>query len=166
MKDIAKYFGLQVDGRGYAGEVASFTPPELTLAIEDKRAGGMDAPEAVDMGMEGLTCSWTIFSYDRDLLALWGLTANGRVAVSARASLESADGTKTAVKLSSRGLITQLREGEWTPGQGVPLTFTQRCDFFERTHGGVVVHRIDIPNMVRVIGGTDQLEEHRRNIGR
>ena len=166
MRDILKYFGLFVDGRGYAGEVDTFTPPELTLAIEDKRAGGMDAPEAVDMGMEGLSVAFTIFAYDRDLLALWGLAKNGKVAVSARASLESGDGTITPVKLSSRGLITQVREGEWKAGQGVPLTFTQRCDWFQRTHGGQVIHEIDVQNMVRIVNGTDQLAEHRRNIGR
>ena len=166
MEDILKYFGLAVDGRGYAGEVQSFTPPELTLAVEDKRAGGMDAPVAVDMGMEALTVSFAIFSYDRDLLNLWGLARNGRVGVTARASLESPDGSTKAVKLSSRGLITQVREGEWTAGGAPTLVFTQRCDFFERTVAGQVVHRIDVPGMVRIIGGVDQLEEHRRNIGR
>ena len=166
MKDQLKYFGLHVDGRGYVGEVSSYTPPEMTLAVEEKRAGGMDAPQAVDMGMEAITVSWSIHTYSRDLLALWGLVAGGKVPVTVRGSLESGNGTVTPVKLESRGLITQVREGEWTPGGSPTLTFTQRCDFFRRTHDGQVVHEIDVENMVRVIGGTDQLAEHRRNIGR
>lgn len=53
-RDILKNFNLFVDGRGYAGNVSEYTPPNLAVQTEDHRAGGMDAPIALDMGMEGL----------------------------------------------------------------------------------------------------------------
>ena len=166
MKDDVKYFGLFVDGRGYVGECSGYTPPELTLQTKSKRGGGMDVGVAVDMGMEDLSVSFKLHSYSRDVLALWGLVRNGRVPVTVRGALEDGDGVVTQVRHLTRGLITQVREGEWTPGGGTELTFTQRCDFYERRHGDEVIHRIDAENMVRIVDGVDQLAEHRKAIGR
>ena len=37
--------------------------------------------------------------------------------------------------------------------------------YYKLTHGGDVVHEIDIPNMVRTIGGVDQLSAVRSALG-
>ncbi|WP_183142474.1 phage major tail tube protein, partial [Pseudomonas coronafaciens] len=42
---------LFVDGVSFQGDVPSLTLPKLTIKTEEHRAGGMDAPVELDMGM-------------------------------------------------------------------------------------------------------------------
>jgi P2 family phage contractile tail tube protein len=37
--------------------------------------------------------------------------------------------------------------------------------YYKLSHGGEVIHEIDVPNMVRVVGGVDQLSEIRNALG-
>ena len=61
--DVLKNMNLFVDGRGYAGVVDELTPPKLTMKTEEHRAGGMDAPVELDMGMEKLEASFSLKKY-------------------------------------------------------------------------------------------------------
>ena len=51
---ILKNFNLFIDGRGYAGKCDEVNPPKLNIKSEEYRAGGLDAPIPIDMGMEKL----------------------------------------------------------------------------------------------------------------
>ncbi len=51
---ILRNFNVFVDGRGYAGKIEEITLPKLTIKTEEYRAGGMDIPISIDMGMEKL----------------------------------------------------------------------------------------------------------------
>jgi phage tail tube protein FII len=128
-RDVLKNFNLFVDGRGYAGQVQDYTPPDLTAMTEDFRAGGMDGPIAIPLGIEALTAS-----------------------------------VKPVVHLM-RGRITSLSRGTWTPGAIAPLTVTMRPDFYSETIDGVVISVIDLENMIRIIGGVDQLASQRAALG-
>lgn len=164
-RDVLKNFNLFVDGRGYAGQVLEYSPPDLSVATEDFRAGGMDAPVAVEMGQEGLETSFQLGAYDRDVLALWGISEGAQVPLTIRGALESYDGTVKPVVHKMRGKITALQRGTWTPGQQAPLTVTMRLEFYEEQHDGEVVNQIDIPNMRRVIDGVDRLADQRAALG-
>lgn len=164
-RDVLKNFNAYVDGKGYAGQVSSYTPPALTLVIDDHRAGGMDAPAALDMGMEAMEASVELTSYDRDILALFGVAEGNQVPFSVRGVLESYDGTTTAVRHDMRGKITSMDSGTWTPGEKGAMTVTFRLDYYKCTHGGQVVHEIDVQNMVRIINGVDRLAEQRAALG-
>jgi hypothetical protein len=83
-EDILKYLNLIVDGRGYAGKIEEYNPPDLTLATEEFRGGGMDVPIDIDMGLEKLTCSFVLTSYTADVLALWGVKIGAPVQLTAR----------------------------------------------------------------------------------
>ncbi|MFW8594927.1 phage major tail tube protein [Cribrihabitans neustonicus] len=52
IRNILKNFNLFVDGRGFAGELGDYTPASPSVAAEEYRAGGMDGPTDIDMGME------------------------------------------------------------------------------------------------------------------
>ena len=49
---VLKNMNLFVDGRGYAGRVDEIELPKLTLKTEEHRAGGMDVPVLIDLGMD------------------------------------------------------------------------------------------------------------------
>lgn len=164
-KDILKYLNLFVEGRGYAGSIEEYSPPDLTTTTEEVRAGGMDAPIDVDMGLEKLTCSFVLVGYDDDVLALWGVKENGGISLRAKGSLESLDGTTKAVTHEMRGKITQLGRGSWGAGNKPSLTITMSLTYYKEMHDSRVLFELDPINMVRVIDGVDQLAEHRKNIG-
>jgi P2 family phage contractile tail tube protein len=164
-RDVLKNINLFVDGRGYAGQLDEYNPPDLTLTTEDYRAGGMDAPVALDMGMEGLETSFTLIAYDRDVLALYGVAEGNKVPLTARGALESYDGTVTPVVHKMRGKVTSVARGTWAAGQKPSLQITMRLDYYKEEHGGQVVHEIDVENMIRIVNGADRLAEIRAALG-
>ncbi len=163
--DILKYLNLIVDGKGYAGKIEEYSPPDLVVSTEEFRAGGMDVPIDIDMGQEKMTCSFVIPSYDADLLALWGIRKGATLPFTAKGSLESLDGSTKAVLHAMRGKITSLARGTWGSGKKPAMTVTMSLQYYREEQAGHVLHEIDAINMIRIINGVDQLAEHRANIG-
>lgn len=164
-RDVLKNINLFVDGRGYAGQIDDYSPPDLSLLIEDYRAGGLDAPIAIEMGMEALQTSFNLIAYDAEVLKLFGIGEGQTVPFTARGALESYDGTVKPVVHTMQGKITQVARGTWAAGQKPQLTITMRLDYYKETHDGVVIHEIDVQNMIRIVNGTDRLAAQRRALG-
>lgn len=160
-RNIIKQMTVAVDGRGYAGNVTEYTPPVLTLATEDHRAGGMDAPIALDMGMEALETSFVLRSYDPEVLRQFGVSEGNSVPFVGRGAMQSYDGTWRGTVHTMRGKITSLDRGTWQPGQAASMTVTLRLDYYREEHDGSVIHEIDIENMVRTVNGVDALTDMR-----
>ena len=72
-----KNFTLFVESLGYAGDIEELQIPNLSLKTEEFRAGGMDAPMEIDMGMEKLELTATLTAIDEEALKLFGKTAAG-----------------------------------------------------------------------------------------
>lgn len=166
MRDILKNFALFVDGRGYAGDVEEFTPPPLNLLTEEMRNGGMDAPIDVEMGMEKMEANFLLTRYDAEILRLYGLAEGASVPLTARGSLKSEiDGSEKPLLLNMRGRVKSIDEGTWKAGEAAKLRVTLSLNYYKRTINGSVVHEIDVVNMVRIVGGVDQLAATRANLG-
>ena len=161
--NILKNFNLYVDGRGYAGNVDEVTLPNLSIVGEDYRAGGMDAPVEVDMGMEKLESTFVLSKFDADIDRLFG--SPGFIALTFRGAVESLDGTVRPVVVKMRGKIHAIETGAATPGSKVTKTYRVPLVGYSYTLDGVAVHDIDVLNMKRIIGGVDRLAEQRRAIG-
>lgn len=164
-RDILKNINLFADGRGYAGQLQDITPPPLTLMTEEFRAGGMDAPLDLTMGMEKMVVGFNLRAYDRDVLSLFGIREGSNVPLTVRAALESFDGTVKAVTMNMRVKITSIDPGTWTPGELGSLNVMSTASYFKQTHDGVVIHEIDVENMVRIINGVDALADIRAALG-
>lgn len=160
-RDVRKNFNAFVDGRGYAGQVDEFNPPKLALKTEEFRAGGMDAAIDVNMGMEKLTADFSLKAYDLNVLALWGMAEGQEVPFTLREGLESFDGTVKSVVHHMTGKITELDPGTSKAGEMPVLKATLSLTYYKLVHDGVTVHEIDVPNMVRVVNGVDQLASMR-----
>lgn len=165
LDQILKNMNLFVDGRGYAGNIEEFTPPKIALKTEEFRNGGMDAPVDVDMGMEKLECGFTLTKYDKEVLKLFGMVAGGTVLLTARGSVESEDGSKVPVVIAMRGIIKEIDGGSWKPGDKATLKATVALRYYKHDLDGETLHEIDVPNMIRIIAGVDQLAQTRANIG-
>ena len=162
---ILKNFSLSLDGIGYVGKVDTAQIPALTLATEEFRAGGMDAPIKLDMGQEAMEAEFTLSSFDNDAIALWGRADTSNLALTLRGALEDADGTVTPLIVNISGPVQGLEAGEMQAGQKGELSFTQNVRTLRWTQDGEVLIDLDIPNMVRIVNGVDQLAEKRAALG-
>ena len=165
LDDLLKNMALFVDGRGMAGNVEELTLPTLTIKTEEMRNGGMDAPIDTDLGMEKMECSFTLTKFDRETLMLFGLTSGVATPLTIRGVVVSDNGTTTPVVLNLRGMLREIDFGNWTPGEKATLSFSISLRYYKLTHGGQVIHEIDVPNMVRMINGVDQLKAQREALG-
>jgi len=164
-RDIRKNLNLFVDGRGYAGEIKEFNAPKLTLKTEDFRAGGMNAPKVLNMGMEKLDTDFSLTAYDADVIALFGVQAGASVAFVAREVLESFDGTVTPVSHFMQGTITEFDPGTSAAGEMAPIKIAMNLNYYKLQHGDRILHEIDIENMVQVVDGIDQMALQRGALG-
>ena len=163
--NILRNVNLFVDGRGYAGRVAQVTLPKLTVKTEEHRAGGMDAPVELDMGLEKLEASWTMSSVDADLLRRWGLAAGETTPCVFRGALQSEGGGVVAAAATCRGLVKEIDYGDWKPGEKAELKATMAVRRYRLELDGETIHDIDVDNMVRIVDGTDQLAAQRQALG-
>ncbi|MER9506048.1 phage major tail tube protein [Mesorhizobium sp. M0579] len=157
-----KAFNLYYDGNSYAGRVDSITPPTLTFTSEEHRAGGMDGPKKLEMGMEAMTATLIISDYDPALISLFGVD---NVPLVARGAVQAQGKPAEPVVLNMRGMLMALELAEWKPGSKSLKTLTYELDYFRYRQAEVEYMEIDIINMVRRIGGVDQLATQRLAIG-
>lgn len=85
---LLKNMNLFVDGRGFAGRIDEIELPKLTLKTEEHRAGGMDLPVEVEMGMEKLESTFTISDYDPEVFRLFGLLDAENVQLTIRGAIQ------------------------------------------------------------------------------
>lgn len=162
---ILKNFNIYVDGRSYAGNVDEITLPALNVTGEDYRAGGMDAPVELDMGMDKLEASFKVSKWDRNLIAKWGATNGGRVPLVFRGALEDLDGTVKAVEATLYGKIHGMETDTIAPGAKPSQTYRFAATRYIYKQDGETLHDIDVLNCKRIIDGVDRLAAIRTAIG-
>lgn len=164
MTQVLRNFNLFVDGRGYAGRVEELTPPKLTIKTEEFRAGGMDAPTEIDLGMEKIETTFTLIEYDPELLKQFGLVSGTSVALTLRGALVDDTGT-TPMVIRIQGRFKELDFGKFKAGDKPSMQCSVTCQYYSLEIGNNKIIEIDIDNMTRVINGVDQLAEIRAAIG-
>jgi P2 family phage contractile tail tube protein len=163
---ILKNFAVFVDGRGYAGKVEEITLPKLTIKTEEYRAGGMDVPIAIDMGMEKLETDMTFSDYDSEIFKLFGIISGNLVALTLRGALQEPDKTDAIpVVLHLRGTLRELDFGTWKAAEKATLKMAMDLRAYKLTYNNADVIEIDAENMIRKIDGTDQLATFRTALG-
>jgi hypothetical protein len=153
-----------VDGRGYVGRVEEVETPKLAMKMEEFRAGGMDAPVDLAMGMEKLETALTFAEYDPELYGQFGLVDGNAVSLTLRGARENDTGTD-AIIINLRGGFKELDSGSWKPGDKGTLKASVSLRYYKLTIDAKELVEIDIENMVRTINGTDQLAAQREALG-
>ncbi len=162
---ILREFSLFVDGRGYVGKVPELTPPKLTLKTEEYRAGGMAAPVDIDMGLEKLTCEFTLSEYNPEIFALFGLADGNAVQITFRGAIRDEGGKDIPVLIAVRGLFTEIDVGSWQAASKIEKKCKVSCRYYRLEMDGKEIHEIDAVNMIQKVNGVDQLESVRNAIG-
>lgn len=162
-----KHFSLFVDGQGYAGRVDELTLPKLTRKMAEFRAGGMNAPFEIDMGMEKLEAEFTLAEYSEDVLKLWGVKNNAQLGLRFKGSIEADDGSAavTAIEVILRGRWREVDMGNWKGGDSATMKVAVAVSYYRFTSNGEDIIEIDVLNLVEKVDGKDRLAEHRKAIG-
>jgi hypothetical protein len=161
---ILKNFSLFVDGRGLAGIIDTLTLPTITVKMEEVRAGGMDAPVEHDMGMEKLEASFVLQEYNPEVIKLVGLSAQDKQ-LTARGAMRRDGEDVVPVVVNMTGGLKQLETGDWKAGDMSNPTFSIALRYYKLTIGGQELIEIDKVNMIRKVGGQDQLQSIRQALG-
>ncbi|MFC3338153.1 phage major tail tube protein [Paracandidimonas soli] len=161
-----KNFNLFNDGQNYIGKVAEITPPKLTAKMEEWRAGGMDAPIDIDLGMEKLSMEWTVGGYVKQVLTQFGSLRHNGVLLRFAGALQSDDLEDVqAVEIIMRGRHSDIDFGTAKAGDDTAKKITSSLSYYKLTMNGEELVEIDIPNMVKRIGGKDLMDPFRLALG-
>lgn len=164
-RNVRKNFNAYVDGRGYAGQVESFTSPKLTLKTEDFQAGGMFGPTEITMGHEKLEAELVILCDDPDIMSKFSVVEGRRYPFTLREALESHDGTVTAVVHNMTAKVKEIDRGESKAGEKATTKLSLAINYYKLTHGVRVVQEIDVDNMIAIQDGVDILAPFRAALG-
>jgi uncharacterized protein len=162
LKDVLRKVTAFVDGHNYAGQATQVTLPELNVQTEEIRAGGMDSPMKVDMGMELGDASLQFATVPAEAMKLLG---KPDIQLTLRGSLVSFDGSVRGATAVLQGRFIGNNPGDWQAGQPGQFTATFAPHYYKLTIEGDVIYEIDVPGMKRIIGGVDQLADERRVLG-
>jgi hypothetical protein len=147
---VLKNMNLFVDGRGYAGRIDEIQLPKLTLKTEEHRAGGMDVPVEIDLGMDKLEAELTISDYDPEVYKLFGLLDLKPVQITIRGAIQAQGEDAKPVVVNLRGGWREIDAGTWKPGDKSTLKVSVAASYY---------------NLVRKVGGVDQMAAIRTAIG-
>lgn len=156
---------LFVDGISLRGDVPSLTLPKLTLKTDEYRAGGMDAPIELDMGMEKLEASFTTHGVRQEVLKFFGLADQTAFNASFRGAFRGQKGAVKAVIVTLRGSLKEVDAGDWKPSEKAEFKYAVALSYYKLEIDGSVMFEIDPVSSVRVIDGTDQLAAVRSALG-
>jgi P2 family phage contractile tail tube protein len=155
-------FNAFIDGVSYFGRVAEAKMPMLQLQTEDHRGAGMDAPIAVDMGLQALSAEISFHEWVPELITLFG--TKQRLVLRPGAMGENDFSADTFIATIG-GRWSTMEPTNLRPSQAAPLKLITSCDYFRMEMNGSELFEIDVENGKRVIGGTDQLEGIRQAMG-
>ncbi|HGM4965457.1 TPA: phage major tail tube protein [Pseudomonas putida] len=156
---------LFIDGVSFQGDIPSLTLPKLTLKTEEHRAGGMDMPIEMDMGMEKMEASYTSTGVRKESLKFFGLADGNAFNGTFRGTYKIQRGETKPVIVTLRGTQKEIDFGDWKPGDKAELKHSVAVTYYKLEVGGETIYEIDPVGMKRVINGVDQLASQRRDLG-
>jgi len=69
------------------------------------------------------------------------------------------------VIIQLQGMLKEVDHGSWKPGEKATLKGMVAVRYYKHSINGETVHEIDVPNMIRIVNGVDQLATTRKNLG-
>ena len=166
-RTVLQEWHVLMDGASYAGISNRVSPPEIQAEVARYRAAGMDASVPVITGTGEMMFSFDLQDFSAAAARRFGQTGTD-VDLELRTSLEPHVGAGRTQVHRGSGLLTTVSNGELTADDGtnIPImSLTVDCTFYSWHEGGQEIMYIDVPNMIRRIGGVDQLAARRAALG-
>ncbi|RYF02246.1 MAG: phage major tail tube protein [Comamonadaceae bacterium] len=161
-----KGFAVFVDGTNYMGEMPEVTLPTLSRKMEEYRAGGMNGPIELDMGMEKMEAELKGSGWVTGLTAKWGAASHDAVMLRFAGAVQTDDsGAGLPVEVVMMGRLTERDPGSAKAGDMVERTFKYSLSYYKEVVNGQVVMEIDLVNMIEIVGGVDNMASTRAAMG-
>lgn len=162
---VLRNFNVFVNGVGYAGRVTEATLPEFSIKTDEHRAGGMDAPAEIDMGMDAMTAKLTFAEYVPEILTSFGQMDGNAVRIQLRGALQRDGEAAVPMVVELHGGQKKNGLGNWKAGDPASNEIDLSVRYAKVTIAGSDMIEIDVDNMKRVVGGVDVLASIRAAIG-
>ncbi|MNJ29886.1 Phage tail tube protein FII [compost metagenome] len=163
--EILANLNLFVDGISFQGDVPSLTLPKLTLKMEEHRAGGMDMPVEMDLGMEKQEAGFVTTGVRRESLKNFGLADGTAFNGTFRGAFKGLKGEINPVVVTLRGSLKEVDMGDWKPGDKAEIKHNVALTYYKLEVKNQTIYEIDPIGMKRVINGVDQLTAQRSALG-
>lgn len=155
-----KNCNAHVDGVGYLGRVAEFEEPNLAIATEDWRGGGMIGPVKIDTGLEAMEAKLKMGGHEAGLIRKFGTTQVDGVRVRLTGAYQADDGTPAqAVEVYIGGRFSEIAPGTSKPGDDTEQEFTVPLAYYRREVNGRVEVEIDMIAGTFIVDGQDRYAE-------
>lgn len=156
---------LFVDGKGYAGLATEVNLPKLKRKTEEHRAGGMDGPIKMGMGMEMMEAGFTMTGVSKDVLVFFGVADDTAFNGNFRGAFKNQKGEVVAAVATFRGMLEEVDPGNWKAGDKAETKFNAALSYYKLEVDGQVVYELDPANCIRIINGKDEAAAERQAIG-
>ena len=161
-----KNFATFVDGDNYMGETPEVTLPTLTRKLEEYRAGGMNGPVSLDLGMDKLEAEIKGAGWIAELTRTWGAGTHDAVLLRFVGAIQADDSEAVlSVEVVMRGRLAEVKPDAAKAGELQSHTYKYALSYYKLTIDGNVELEIDLPNLVEVVDGDDRLAAVRTALG-
>jgi len=161
-----KNFNCFIEGTGYAGVATEVSLPTIELNADAHRAGGMDMPRKIDLGINEMEAEVTLTEMNADVAGKTCIHNGSNTQMMFRGALNDDESTAAVpVVAIMRGTVSKYEPSSAKSSEKTEDKFTFSLKFYELKIDGREVFHIDGDNLIRRIDGTDQLESIRSAIG-
>jgi P2 family phage contractile tail tube protein len=159
-------FTASIDGTSLNGQVEELKLPDLKIKSEEFRAAGMDGPVGVDMGMEGMEVTLTVMSWSPDMLRNLGMGIGSSIPITVRGALrDELTNVTSQAMYKLQGRVMGINGAQLKAGERPKLELSINVHRYEHLVNKETVLLIDLVNMIRFVGGVDQLAPTRLALG-
>ena len=166
MKDIGRFWSAWIDGKGKFAEAAMFEPPDFKWIREKLSGGGAAGETSLQMILEEMTATLTLYTFDVDAMRAFGLAVRAPQPFQFRRELVDTRAQTTSMIAIRCNATLDLEFPDWDrkkpEGVKIPLFLTSYRQF----RNGVLEMHIDPEGGVIDNGSGNLLDGAMRAIGR
>jgi P2 family phage contractile tail tube protein len=164
--NIFQDFTVWLRDVGKIGEAPGFQPPEINIAVEEYRGGGMDGTVEIPHGIEKIEFSFDLHTWDSQIWSELGYGPGSLdVPITFRGYLLTPGGSEGSVIIETSSLIKSIKSDAVQAGKMVKQTITCVANRYRQEINGNKVIDIDVFNKVTVLGGVDKSNFARSVLG-
>jgi P2 family phage contractile tail tube protein len=134
--------------------------------MEEYRAGGMNGPVSVDLGMEKIEMTHTYGGLMRDIFREFGISNASGILMHFTGAYQRDDTEAVdSVDIVVLGRHSEIDAGSAKAGEDTEFKVTSQLSYYKLTVNGTTEVEIDLENFIEIVGGIDRLAEQRTAIG-
>lgn len=152
-----KNMNVHVDGQGYLGVASEYEEPNIALATEDYRGGGMLGSVKIDLGIEAMEATIKVGGHVSSLFRKFGTTAvdGVRIRLTGAYQADQFGSAAEAVEVYLGGRFTEMTPGTAKPGDDTEHEFKVAVAYYRREVNGRTEIEIDMVQGRYVVDGVD-----------